>query len=82
MKRTGTARDKAKRKPTSPTASLREAAEFWERHDATQLFSQADLVPLRTWTKDRKVRHIYVAPNGLQYELIPLRRRPKRSIPA
>jgi hypothetical protein len=72
MKRTGTARGKVRRKPTPPSGSLRGAAGFWDRHDATRLFSRADLVPLRTWTKGRKVRHVYVAPDGSQYELIPI----------
>ncbi len=59
-----------------------EAAEFWDTHDSAQFFSKGDLVPLRTWTKGRRVRHIYVAANGSQFEMIPLKKRSKRKIPA
>lgn len=44
--------------------------------------SPTDLVPFRTWTKGRKVCHVYVAPDGAQYEMIPIPKRPKRRIPA
>jgi hypothetical protein len=82
MKRTGAAQSKGKRKPWPPSGSLRAAAEFWDGHDATRLFSRADLLPLQTWTKGQKVRHVFVAPDGSQYELLPLPRRAKRRIPA
>lgn len=84
MKKIGTGRDrsKGKKRPTPPSGTLTRAAGFWDAHDSTAYFTNKDLVPLRTWTKSRKVRHVYVAPDGSQYEMVPLRRRPKRTIPA
>jgi len=77
-------RNKAKpqKKPTPPSGNRVEAAEFWETHDSTQFFSHEDLVPLRTWTKGRRVRHIYVTANGSQFEMIPLRKRSRKRISA
>jgi hypothetical protein len=81
MKKTGTARDK-KKGPSPPSGNLECVAEFWDARDSTSYFAKEDLVPLRTWTKGRKVRHVYVAPDGSQYEMIPLRKRPRKSVPA
>ena len=82
MKKLGIGRDNAKKKPIPPSRGLARVAEFWDSHDSTEYFSKEDFAPLRTWTRGRRVRHVYVAPDGSQYELIPLRRRPKRTIPA
>ena len=82
MRKIGIERANPRKKPIPPSASLAAAADFWERHDSTEYFSGEDLVPLRTWTKGKKVRHVYVAPDGRQYELIALSNRPRRKIPA
>lgn len=81
MKKIGTARNR-KKLLTPPSGDVQSMAEFWDRHDSTSYFAKDDLVPLRTWTKGRRVRHVYVAPDGSQYEMIPLRRRPRKTIPA
>ena len=80
MKRIGTARDK--NRPTPPSGDLARVGQFWDAHDSTTYFAKEDLVPLRTWTKGRKVRQVYVAPDGSQFEMIPLRRRPRKTVPA
>ena len=82
MKKIGIAPSKRERRPTPPTGSVERVAAFWDTHDSSQYFPEGDLVPLRTWTKGKKVRHVYIAPDGLQYEMIPLKRKPKAPIPA
>jgi len=74
--------DKRKMRPMPPSGDVARVAEFWDTHDSTTYFAKEDLVSLRTWTKGRKVRHVYVAPDGSQYEMIPLRRRPRKPVPA
>jgi hypothetical protein len=83
MKEIGTAgNNRRKKRPTPPPGDMARVAEFWDTHDSTTYFAKEDLVPLRTWTKGGKVRHVYVAPDGSQYEMIPLRRRPRKIVPA
>lgn len=82
MKKIGAVRDKRKKGPTPPSGDMARVAGFWDRHDSTTYFAKEDLVPLRTWTKGGKVRHVYVAPDGSQYEMIRLRRRPRKAVPA
>jgi len=82
MKKTGTIRDKGKKRLNPPSADMARVAEFWDTHDSTTYFAKEDLIPLRTWTRGRKIRHVYVAPDGSQYEMIPLRRRPRKTVPA
>ena len=82
MKKTGTTRDKGKKRLNPPSGDMARVAEFWDTHDSTTYFAKEELVPLRTWTRGRKIRHVYVAPDGSQYEMIPLRRRPRNTVPA
>jgi len=82
MKKTGTTRDKGKKRLNPPSGDMARVAEFWDTHDSTTYFAKEELVPLRTWTRGRKIRHVYVAPDGSQYEMIPLRRRPRKTVPA
>lgn len=82
MRNVDTGRAKIRKKPTPSAGSLAAVADFWEQHDSTEYFSEGDLASLRTWTKGEKVRHVFVALDGWQYELIPLGKRPRRKVPA
>ena len=63
------------KKPRDPLPdsfpSWREAAEFWDTHDTTEYFDQKSLVKLAPHIKDVKLIHVYVAPDGSRYIMIP-----------
>lgn len=63
---------KSKRlKPIPKFRSRKEEREFWETHDTSEYFDEKRLVKLAPHMKDVKLVHVYVAPNGSRYIMIP-----------
>ncbi len=51
--------------------SRKEEREFWETHDTTEYFDEESLVKLAPHMKDVRLIHVYVAPDGSRYIMIP-----------
>ncbi len=51
--------------------SRKEEREFWEIHDTTEYFDEESLVKLAPHMKDVRLIHVYVAPDGSRYIMIP-----------
>jgi hypothetical protein len=51
--------------------SREEEREFWDTHDTTEYFDEQSLVKLAPHIKDVKLVHVYVAPDGSRYVMIP-----------
>ena len=51
--------------------STEEEREFWEAHDTTEYFDEESLIKLAPHLKDVKLIHIYVAPDGSRWIMIP-----------
>ena len=66
---------KSKIKPIPKFRSKAEEREFWDTHDTTEYFEDREMVPLSPLLKGKKLVHIYVAPDGIRYEI---RRLPSR----
>ena len=58
-------------KPIPKFRSRKEEREFWDTHDTTEYFDQKSLVKLAPHIKDVKLIHVYVAPDGSRYIMIP-----------
>jgi len=58
-------------KPIPKFHSRREEREFWETHDTTGYFDERSLVKLAPHMKDVNLVHVYVAPDGSRYIMIP-----------
>ena len=58
-------------KPIPKFHSRREKREFWETHDTTEYFDERSLVKLAPHMKDVNLVHVYVAPDGSRYIMIP-----------
>jgi len=58
-------------RPIPKFRSRKEEREFWEVHDTTEFFDEESLVKLAPHIKDIKLIHIYVAPDGSRYIMIP-----------
>ena len=71
---------KSKIKPIPKFRSKAEEREFWDTHDTTDYFEDRDMVPLAPLLKGKKLVHIYVAPDGVLYEIRKLSsRRPSKN---
>ncbi len=65
-------RQRIKRLKTLPKfRSRREEREFWETHDATEYFDEEGLIELAPHIKDVKLIHVYMAPDGSRWIMIP-----------
>lgn len=63
---------KSKRlKPIPKFSSRKEEREFWETHDTSEYFDEKRLVKLAPHMKGVKLVHVYVAPDGSRYIMIP-----------
>jgi hypothetical protein len=51
--------------------SRKEERDFWEIHDTTEYFDEEDLVKLAPHIKDVRLIHVYMAPDGSRYIMIP-----------
>lgn len=51
--------------------SRAEEREFWETHDTTEYFDEEGLTELAPHMKDVKLIHVYVAPDGSRWIMIP-----------
>jgi hypothetical protein len=51
--------------------SREEEREFWDTHDTTEYFDEESLVKLAPHIKDVKLIHVYIAPDGSRYVMIP-----------
>jgi len=60
-----------KLKPIPKFPSRKEEREFWETHDTLEYFDEKRLVKLAPHMKDVRFVHIYVAPDGSRYIMIP-----------
>jgi hypothetical protein len=60
-----------KLKPIPKFRSTKEEREFWETHDTTEYFNKESLIELAPHIKDVKLIHVYVAPDGSRYIMIP-----------
>lgn len=58
-------------KPIPKFRSRKEEREFWETHDTTEYFDEESLVKLAPHIKDVKLIHVYVAPDGSRWIMIP-----------
>ena len=58
-------------KPIPKFRSREEERHFWDSHDTTEYFDEQSLVKLAPHIKDVKLVHVYVAPNGSRYVMIP-----------
>lgn len=58
-------------KPIPKFRSRKEEREFWETHDTTEYFDEKSLVELAPHIKDVKLIHVYVAPDGSRWIMIP-----------
>jgi hypothetical protein len=58
-------------KPIPKFHSRKEEREFWETHDTTEYFDEKSLVELAPHIKDVKLIHVYVAPDGSRWIMIP-----------
>jgi CopG antitoxin of type II toxin-antitoxin system len=58
-------------RPIPKFRSRKEEREFWEVHDTTEFFDEESLVKLAPHIKDIKLIHVYVAPDGSRYIMIP-----------
>ena len=58
-------------KPIPKFRSRKEERDFWDTHDTTEYFDQGSLVKLTPHIKDVKLIHVYVAPDGSRYIMIP-----------
>ena len=65
-------RRRLRRLKTIPKFSSRkEEREFWETHDTMEYFDERSLVKLAPHMKDVNLVHVYVAPDGSRYVMIP-----------
>jgi hypothetical protein len=60
-----------KLKPIPKFRSKKEEREFWESHDTTDYFDEKGLIKLAPHMEDVKLVHVYVAPDGSRYVMIP-----------
>jgi len=60
-----------KLKPIPKFHSRKEEREFWETHDTTEYFDEKSLVELAPHIEDVKLIHVYVAPDGSRWIMIP-----------
>jgi hypothetical protein len=51
--------------------SREEEREFWDTHDTTEYFDEESLVRLAPHIKNIELIHVYLAPNGTRYIMIP-----------
>lgn len=58
-------------KPIPKFRSRKEEREFWDTHDTTKYFDERRLVKLAPHIKDVKLIHVYIAPDGSRYIMIP-----------
>jgi hypothetical protein len=58
-------------KPIPKFSSRKEEREFWETHDTLEYFDEESLVKLAPHMKDANLVHVYVAPDGSRYIMIP-----------
>jgi hypothetical protein len=58
-------------KPIPKFCSRKEEREFWDTHDTTEYFDEKGLVKLAPHIKDIDLVHVYVAPDGSRYVMIP-----------
>jgi hypothetical protein len=58
-------------KPIPKFSSRKEEREFWETHDTTEYFDEENLVKLAPHMKDVNLVHVYVAPDGSRWLMIP-----------
>jgi hypothetical protein len=58
-------------KPIPKFRSRKEERDFWDTHDTTEYFDQGSLIKLAPHIKDVKLIHVYVAPDGSRYIMIP-----------
>ena len=58
-------------RPIPKFRSRKEEREFWEAHDTTEFFDEESLVKLAPHIKGVKLIHVYVAPDGSRYIMIP-----------
>ena len=54
-----------------PFHSTEEEREFWATHDTTEYFDEESLIKLAPHLKDVKLIHVYVAPDGSRWIMIP-----------
>jgi len=60
-----------KLKPIPKFRSREEERDFWENHDTTEYFDEKSLIKLAPHIKDVELIHVYVAPDGSRYIMIP-----------
>lgn len=60
-----------KLKPLPKFRSRSEEREFWATHDTTDYFEEKGLIELAPRLKGLKLIHVYVAPDGLRWIMIP-----------
>ncbi|MGA2318792.1 MAG: CopG family antitoxin [Thermodesulfobacteriota bacterium] len=58
-------------KPIPKFRSRKEEREFWDIHDTTEYFDEQSLVKLAPHIENVKLVHVYVAPDGSRYVMIP-----------
>lgn len=58
-------------KPIPKFRSRKEEREFWDTHDTTEYFDDKSFINLAPHIKDVKLVHVYVAPDGSRYVMIP-----------
>jgi hypothetical protein len=58
-------------KPIPKFNSRKEEREFWGTHDTTEYFDERSLVKLAPHLKNFNLVHVYVAPDGSRYIMIP-----------
>jgi len=58
-------------KPIPKFRSKKEEREFWDTHDTTEYFDEESLVRLAPHIKNVDLIHVYVAPDGTRYIMIP-----------
>ena len=58
-------------KPIPKFRSRKEEREFWDTHDTTEYFDERSLVKLAPHIKNVELIHVYVAPDGSRYIMIP-----------
>ncbi len=56
-------------KATQTFQSRAEEREFWDTHDSTEYFDDSKMVRLAPLMKGRKLVHVFVAPDGIRWEM-------------
>jgi hypothetical protein len=59
--------------------SRKEEREFWETHNTTDYFDEESLCKLAPHMKEVKLIHVYVAPDGSRWLMIPERAKRRKT---